>query len=151
MKMWVVFVILTVICWGAYVPTLHHGQMAIGKNSQLRAFLFVGAAYAIVSVAVLAYLMVTKAEPWEFTSSGTKLSLFAGLLGAVGALGIIFALKGGGTPLIVPPLVFAGAPIVNTLVAMIWSPPAKPPSVLFYAGIVLACAGAAMALRFKPT
>lgn len=151
MKMWVAFVILTVICWGAYVPTLHHGQMAIGKNSQLRAFLFVGAAYALVSVAVLAYLVARKAEPLEFTTGGMALSLFAGVLGAIGALGIIFALKGGGTPLIVPPLVFAGAPIVNTLVAMLWSPPKNAPGALFYLGIILACAGAAMALRFKPT
>ncbi|MDO8629076.1 MAG: hypothetical protein Q7R41_01175, partial [Phycisphaerales bacterium] len=57
----------------------------------------------------------------------------------------------GGTPLVVAPLVFAGAPIVNTFVSMLWDKPAKAPSTLFYVGLVLAACGAAMVLRFRPT
>jgi hypothetical protein len=131
---WLVFVGLTILCWGAYVPTLHHGQSAL-----------------VGSVFTLVYLMMTKAEPMAFTGKGASLSTFAGLLGAVGALGIVFALKNGGSPMYVAPLVFAGAPIINTLVAMIWSRPARPPGAIFYVGLLMAAAGAALVLRFRPT
>ena len=151
MKLWMAFVALTVVCWGAYVPTIHHGQKALGANSALRAFLFIGLAYFIIAVGVLAYLSLTKAEPLEFTGNGLSISTIAGILGAIGALGIVFAHKNGGIPLIVAPLVFAGAPIVNTFVSMAWDKPKNAPSLWFYLGIILACAGAALALRFKPT
>jgi len=149
---WFVFVLCTVVCWGAYVPTLHYGQQALGKGSTaLRAFLFVGLAYFLVAGLVLAYLHFAKAEPWEFTGRGASVSTFAGVLGAIGALGIVFAIKMGGRPLYIAPLVFAGAPIVNTFVSMIWHKPAKPPGTLFYVGLLLTAAGAALVLRFKPT
>ena len=150
MKLWPMFVIVTILCWGAYVPTLHQGQFAFGKNSALRAFLFVGVAYALTSVAVLLYVMVSKSEPMALNGKGVALSTFAGILGAIGALGIVFAMKYQGKPLVVAPLVFAGAPIVNTIVSMMWSPPKQSPNVLFYLGIVLAAVGAAITLRFKP-
>lgn len=149
--LWFYFVLLTVVCWGAYVPTLHHGQSTLGKNSALRAFLFVGLAYLIVSAAVLIYVKAAGAEPWAFNFKGGTLATVAGILGAIGALGIVFALKSQGKPIYVAPLVFAGAPIINTLVAMIWDRPAKPPSLWFYVGILLAGLGAALVLRFKPT
>lgn len=150
MKLWIVFVVLTILCWGAYVPTLHHGQMALGKNSALRAFLFVGLAYGIVSVAVLAYLWMAKAEPWDFNAAGSTMSTVAGILGAIGALGIVFAMKNGGKPIIVAPLVFAGAPIMNTFVSMVWARSVEMPKPWFYIGIGLAGVGAAMALYNKP-
>jgi drug/metabolite transporter (DMT)-like permease len=130
---------------------IHHGQLAFGtKNSALRAFLFVGAAYFLIAGLTLAYLVLSKSEPLQLTRQGVTLSTVAGILGAFGALGIVFAIKSGGTPLAVAPLVFAGAPVVNTLVSMLWDKPTKPPSVMFYFGIVLACVGAAIVLRFKP-
>ena len=151
MKLWLLFAVCTVVCWGAYVPMIHHGQLAIApRNSALRAFLFVGAAYFLIAALTLVYLLVAKSEPLQFTRHGVTLSTFAGVLGALGALGIVFALKSGGTPLTVAPLVFAGAPVVNTLVSMLWDKPAKPPSVMFYFGILLAGVGAAIVLRFKP-
>ena len=152
MKLWPLFVVCTVLCWGAYVPMIHHGQLAFGsKNSALRAFLFVGAAYFLIAGLTLGYLVLSKSEPLQLTRQGVTLSTVAGILGAFGALGIVFAIKSGGTPLAVAPLVFAGAPVVNTLVSMLWDKPAKPPSVMFYFGIVLAGVGAAIVLRFKPT
>lgn len=151
MKLWMLFVICTVLTWGAYVPTLHSGQQAFNdKNSALRAFLFVGLAYLLVALAVLGYLIVTKAEPLVFTGKGMTLSTIAGVLGAIGALGIVFALKNQGKPIFVAPLVFAGAPIVNTFVSMAYHKPSSPPKIWFYLGILLAAAGAALALRFKP-
>jgi hypothetical protein len=46
--------------------------------------------------------------------------LLAGIAGAAGALCVIFAVKEAGSigPLIVAPLVFAGAPIINTIASM---------------------------------
>jgi hypothetical protein len=151
MKMWMIFVVCTILCWGAYVPTLHSGQLSFGgKSAPLRAFMFVGAAYFLISIAVLAYVGVTRAEPMEVTNRGAGLSTIAGILGALGALGIVFALLHGGRPIYVAPIVFAGAPIVNTIVSMIWHKPAGTPHPLFYAGIALAAVGASMVLRFKP-
>jgi len=152
MKLWPFFVLLTVLTWGAYVPTIHKGQMALGKDSALRAFLFIGLAYFVMSLAVIIYVRVAGAEPWEFTGRGMSISTIAGILGAIGALGIVFALKpeSGGKPLFVAPLVFAGAPIVNTLVSMWLDKPEKSPSPMFYVGILLAAAGAGLVLRYKP-
>ncbi|MBI1826939.1 MAG: hypothetical protein HY287_15810 [Planctomycetes bacterium] len=152
MKFWMAFVVLTILCWGAYVPTIQHGQRAFSSptNSALRAFLFIGLAYFLMAAFILAYMVLTKPEPMEFSSSGVWISTIAGILGALGAIGIVFAHKNGGSPLIIAPLVFAGAPIINTIVAVIWDRPKEAPSLPFYAGIALACAGAAMALYFKP-
>ena len=152
MKQWMLFVLCTVICWGAYVPTIHQGQQALGgKNTALRAFLFVGLAYFLIAMGVLLYLRWSKAEPFVFTGGGAAISTIAGVLGALGALGIVFAIKSGGSPLYVAPLVFAGAPIINSLVTMVWHRPASPPGAMFYVGLLLAAAGAALVLRFKPT
>ncbi len=153
MKTWVWFVILTILCWGAYVPSVHHGAQAFGGGrGSFRAFLFVGLAYFLMAGAIVLYLAVTRTEPLIISSKGATISTIAGLCGAVGALGVIFATspKLGGSPLVVAPLVFAGAPIINTFVSMLWDKPAKAPSPLFYVGLVLAACGAAMVLRFKP-
>lgn len=150
MKLWPIFVLATILCWGAYVPTIHHGQMAFGRNSALRAFLFVCVAYFLMSLVALAVIVLAKSEPWEFTRSGITVSTIAGVLGALGALGIVFAMKYGGKPIFVAPVVFAGAPFVNTLVSMVWDKPSKAPAFPFYAGIVLLAAGAALVLIYKP-
>lgn len=49
----------------------------------------------------------------------------------------------------VPPLVFAGAPIVNAIVSMAWHPPAKSPGILFFVGLVMAAVGAGLVLYSK--
>lgn len=151
MKPWLICVLVTVVCWGAYVPMLHKGQLGFAKtNNALRAFLFVGVAYFITSVVVLLYVYITKSEPMIMTKKGVSLSTLAGFLGAIGALGIVFAMRFDGDPIYVVPLVFAGAPIMSTFVSMIWNTPDKPPHLAFYAGILLAAAGAALALKYKP-
>ncbi len=152
MKTWIWFVVLTVICWGAYVPMIHNGQMSIGgKNKGLWAFLFVGAAYFLVAVIVPVAMLAWQKELGNFPSAkGSGISLFAGVLGAAGALGVILALMTGGGPQSVPPLVFAGAPIVSTFIAMLLHRPERWPEPWFYVGILLAAGGAALVLRFKP-
>ena len=73
------------------------------------------------------------------------------MLGALGALGIVLALANGGRPTVVPPLVFAGAPIVSTFVAMLYNPPQNSPSPVFYLGVVMAAAGAYLVMSFRPS
>jgi hypothetical protein len=150
MKLWLVFVVLAFLAWGAYVPMLHAGQSAL-KGGAVRAFLCVGLAYFLTAVLVPLGLLGMKMEPWEWNAGGVRMATIAGVLGAAGALCVILALKTGGSPLVVAPLVFAGAPIVNAFVSMSWHRPKSPPEALFYAGIVLAAAGAYLVLRYRPT
>lgn len=153
MKPWLWFVIMTIVCWGAYVPTIHEGQTAIGgKNKALWAFLLVGVAYFLTAVLVPAGLLASRQDLGSLPSArGWSISLLAGILGALGALGVILALMNGGTPREVPPLVFAGAPIVATFIGMLLHRPTTAPSWQFFAGIVMAAAGAALVLRYKPS
>ena len=51
MRTWLPFVVMTVLSWGTYIPTLHRGQQALG-SSGVHAFLMVGAAYLVVAIAV---------------------------------------------------------------------------------------------------
>lgn len=149
MNTWVLFVVLTVLSWGTYIPTLHRGQLALG-GSGIHAFLLVGVAYLLVAIAVPG-AMVARAGSWNvFTSSGVAFTMAAGVLGALGALGIVLALVNGGKPSVVPPLVFAGAPVVSVFVAMLYNPPRESPSPLFFLGIVMAAAGVGLFMANRP-
>ncbi len=145
-----VFILGAVLCWGGYVPTIHHGQIGFPGKGPIRAFLFVGVAYFLIAVIVPGVLLALGMEATEFTKKGMSMSTIAGVLGALGALCVILALKTGGLPIYVAPLVFAGAPLVNVVISMIWDKPKVPPQPWFYVGIVLAAVGAALVLRFKP-
>jgi len=150
MSRWLPFVILTVLSWGTYIPTLHKGQLALG-GSGVHAFLMVGVAYVLVAITVPG-VMIARAGTWDlFTPGGVGFTIGAGMLGAVGALGIVLALVNGGRPTVVPPLVFAGAPIVSTFVAMLYNPPQNSPSPVFYLGVVMAAAGAYLVMSFRPS
>lgn len=152
MQLWQWFVIGVVLCWGAYVPTIHAGQLAIGgANRSLWSFLIVGLAYFLVAVLVPGAMLASRDGFAAFPSlKGLSVSFLAGVLGAVGALCVILALMNGGSPQTVPPLVFGGAPIVATLVAMLLHRPERMPDVRFFVGILMAACGAALVLYYKP-
>ena len=150
MRLWLLFVLGAFLTWGAYVPMLHAGQTAL-RGGALRGFLCVGLAYFLTAVLIPLGLLYSGLEPWEWNRRGIVFATAAGVLGAMGALCVILALKSGGSPLVVAPLVFAGAPIVNSLVSLAWHRPQSPPQPLFYAGIALAAAGAYLVLRYRPT
>jgi len=144
-----VFVALTIVAWGIYGPTLHVGQEAMG-NSKWRPFACVGMAYFLVAVIVPLAMMTTRREVGKWTLAGVMWSLLAGAVGAVGALGIIFAFKFGGKPIFVMPIVFGGAPVINTIVTMWLTKSVGKVGPLFLAGVVLVAAGASGVLVFKP-
>lgn len=152
---WLYYVLLTVATWGLYGVFLHSGQMAMGDpvNGRYKAFLFVGLAYFIV--AVLAPLVVLKLNGanFSFPAKGAWISLFAGVLGAIGAFGILLAFGAKGIPTVVMAIVFAGAPIVNAVAATLMHPPKGGLAGVpwqFFLGIVLAAGGGCLVSYYKP-
>jgi hypothetical protein len=145
------FVALTALCWGGYGPLLHKGQMAM-QGSRLRPFLCVGLAYFVVAVLGPLLLRFLGHDHGEVTWEGSAWSLGAGAAGAIGSLGIILAFTFGGKPVYVMPLVFGGAPVLNTLVsiAMVGRDKLGEISPFFYAGLIIVVAGAATVLVFAP-
>ena len=75
-------------------------------------------AYFLIAVIVPTLLLLRWEEPGEFTFGGSLWSLAGGAAGALGALGIIMAFNFGGKPIFVMPLVFGGAPVINTFVSL---------------------------------
>lgn len=146
---WIFFAVGAAVAWGLYGPVLHQGQVALGRNP-MRALLCVGVAYFLVGVLVPLITLSAQGQLGGFNAKGSLLATLGGALGAAGAVCIIFAFLNGGLPTYVMPLVFAGAPVVNVLFSMLLHPPEKAPNPLVYVGMVLAAAGAGMALYFKP-
>jgi hypothetical protein len=85
--------------------------------------------------------------------AGMVWSLVAGIMGAIGAFGVLLAFGAKGSPAVVMAIVFAGAPVVNAIVSIMTHPPAggwgsiKPG---FWIGMILAAAGGCMVTFFKP-
>jgi len=151
---------LTILAWGLYGPVLHWGQAAMvteagqamgEKYARLRPFICVGLAYFVIGVVVPAVLLKLKGEQGEWTARGIVYSLAGGALGALGALGIIMAFNFGGKPIFVMPLVFGGAPVINSFLTIYWSKRMKEIGPLFMAGLVMVLIGAVTVLVFKPT
>jgi hypothetical protein len=139
---------LTALCWGGYGPVLHFGRDAM--HSSLRPFVCVGAAYFLIAVLIPAGLLIGRGERGAWTATGIIWSLLAGAAGALGALGVILALGFGGKPIYVMPLVFGGAPVVNTLLTAVMNRAFDQLKAPFLAGLLLVVTGAVTVLVFKP-
>lgn len=141
---------LTALCWGSYGPVLHKGQARMG-GSRLRPFLFVGLAYFVVAVFLpIAFMQFLPPDPGSLNANGVIWSLLAGAVGAGGALGIIYAFNFGGKPIMIMPLVFGGAPVVNTLVTTVSNNSFGQLSIWFFASLFLVIAGAITVLVNAP-
>ncbi|MEM9345784.1 MAG: hypothetical protein AAGB26_04110 [Planctomycetota bacterium] len=150
---YLLFVLLTIGTWGLYGIFLHKGQVLMSPgdpNARYKAFLFVGIAYFLVAVlAPLVMLLITGSD-WKMTGSGMSWSLIAGIVGAVGAFGVLLAFGAGGKPAVVMSLIFAGAPLVNAAVAITMDKQWGQVKPLFLLGIVLAAVGAYLIVTQKP-
>lgn len=154
---WLFFALVTVATWGLYGIFLHQGQVGMGDpvNGRYKAFLWVGIAYFLVAVLAPVAILVVKQASWEFPAKGAWISLFAGTLGAIGAFFVLLAMgsgmKNGAGPAVVMSIIFAGAPIVNSVVAVTmdkkWGSVQWP----FMLGILMAAAGGFLVVRFKPS
>ncbi|OFW39630.1 MAG: hypothetical protein A3J29_16490 [Acidobacteria bacterium RIFCSPLOWO2_12_FULL_67_14b] len=145
---WIVLAASAAVSWGLYGASLHKGQTELGNP--MRAMLCVGIAYFLIAVLVPAVALTSQSEWRNFNFSGTATATIAGALGALGAVCITYAFRAGGSPLIVMPLVFGGAPLINVLSTMIVHPPRNPPHPLLYVGFLLAASGAGMVLYYRP-
>ena len=136
-------VALTILCWGSYGPVLHKGQEALG-GSKLKPWICVGVAYFVVAIVVPTIYLASRGElggDWSF--GGISWSLLAGTAGALGALGIIIAISSGkGSPILVMPLVFGGAPVLTVFISILFLRNTEQPNSWFYAGLILVVVGA---------
>jgi hypothetical protein len=152
---WLFYVLLTVCTWGLYGVFLHSGQIAMNDPvlGRYKAFLFVGVAYFIFAVLAPLALLKMQGSDFSFTPKGMGISLFAGALGAIGAFGILLAFGAKGTPQVVMSIVFAGAPVVNAVVATWMHPPKDGLAGVpwqFYLGIVMAAVGGCVVSLYRP-
>jgi hypothetical protein len=170
--MWLVYVALAGLSWGTYVPLIFYGGSELGgkPGSRFLAILCVGIAYFVIAVLFPLYLFLSKQAEWpDLTTTGLVFSGLAGVAGAVGALCVIFATKSavgaaktaGVDPstykLYIAPLIFGLAPVINTVVSLVWHP--KPgeslhfgftrPDPLLLVGILLVGLGAGLVLYSK--
>ena len=152
---WLFFAIMTVGSWGVYGIFLHTGQVAMADpvNGRYKAFLFVGVAYLLTAVIGSLIVLAVNGSDWSFPMRGLTWSTLAGIVGAIGAFGVLLAFGAKGTPAVVMSIVFAGAPIVNAVVALLLHPPAGGLGNLnwqFVLGILLAAVGGCLVTLFKP-
>ena len=152
---WLIFALMTVASWGLYGVLLHTGQVSMSDptHGRYKAFLFVGIAYLLTAVIGSAIMLAINGAQWSFPVKGIVWSTLAGLVGSVGAFGVLLAFGAKGTPPVVMSIVFAGAPIVNALVATVLHPPAGGWGSLrwqFVLGIMLAALGGCLVTLFRP-
>jgi hypothetical protein len=152
---WLVYAFLTVATWGLYGVFLHSGRLAMEDpaNGAYKAFLFVGVAYMIIAVLAPLAMLKLNGATMSFPSKGVWISLFAGTLGAVGAFGTLLAFGAKGSPAVVMSIVFAGAPIVNSIASMLMHPPKDGIAAVpwqFYLGMLMAAGGGCLVVYFKP-
>ncbi len=152
---WLFFSFITVVSWGLYGIFLHNGQLGMADpvNGRYKAFLFVGVAYFVTAVLAPLAMLMAQGASWQFPAKGLWWSLVAGILGAIGAFGVLLAFGAKGTPAVVMSIVFAGAPVVNAVVAAILHPPAGGWGSVrwpFFAGLVLAAVGGFLVTFYRP-
>lgn len=175
---WWGYVIGAGLAWGTYVPLVFFGGQMLtpadkgGIGGRLASILCVGVAYFVLAVLVPVVLMATRDDTKpDWKGVGLVFSGLAGVAGAVGAICVIFASKAavdqakieGVNPatyrVYIAPLIFCLAPLINTLMSLVWHPNAKTgdyavfhldvPGWKLWAGIVLVAAGTFLVLMSK--
>ncbi|HEX4591377.1 MAG TPA: hypothetical protein VH120_15690 [Gemmataceae bacterium] len=161
---WLLYTVIAGAAWGTYVPMIAFGGKTLEGN-RFGALLCVGFAYFLIAVLLPLGLFVSGREKWPPpNATGLTFSALAGVAGAIGALGVIFATKAAGGPkasasLFIAPLIFGLAPVINTLVSLVWHPekgqafnfgvPETMPGWKLFAGIAFVAVGAALVLYAK--
>lgn len=120
------------------------------EGSRLRPLLCVGFSYFILAVFIPSLIMLKYGFPQVTTISGWGFSLLAGVCGSVGALGIILSFTFGGKPVFVMPLVFGGAPIINTFITVLEMESVDDINLLFFISLTIVIIGAIVTLVSAP-
>ncbi len=152
---WLLFALVTVVCFGLYGIFLHKGSISMSDptHGRFKAFLVVGIAYYIIAIMGSLVILLANGASLSMTGAGFKMSLIAGILGAVGALFILLAFGAKGSPAVVMSIIFAGAPVVNAIVFIAMNPPQGGFSGIpwqFYVGMLMAITGGTLVTIFKP-
>jgi hypothetical protein len=176
---WWGYVIGAGLAWGTYVPLVFFGGTELTTRpgtigGRLASILCVGVAYFFLAVLVPIVMMSLRddAKP-EWKPIGLVFSALAGVAGAVGAICVIFASKaaveaakagGAVTPhdiakyrIYIGPIIFSLAPMINTLVSLVWHPKPGNPWVFHFdvpgwklpIGILLVAVGTFLVLFSK--
>jgi hypothetical protein len=172
---WWGYVVLAGLAWGTYVPIIFYGGTELTTRpgtigGRLASILCVGVAYFVLGVVIPVVLMGLRddAKP-DWKTNGLVFSALAGVAGAVGAICVIFASKAavdaakaeGVNPatyrVFIAPLIFALAPMINTILSLIWHPqPGDPwhfgfevPGWKLPVGILLVAVGTFLVLKSK--
>jgi len=147
---WIVFAVGAGLAWGLYGPILQQGQAQLG--SPFRALLCVGLAYFVIGVLVPVVVLGSQgglgSRGWN--TGGFVAATAGGALGAIGAVFLIYAFRAVCLPTYVMPIVFGGAPVVNTIFSMLLHPPRTAPSPFMWLGMALVVSGASLVLYFRP-
>jgi drug/metabolite transporter (DMT)-like permease len=164
---WLLYVGLAGLAWGTYVPLIAYGGSQLtGKpgSGSLMAILCVGIAYFVIAVIFPLAMFLSGQYEWPtMKATGLVFAGLAGVAGAVGALCVVFATVGARQAgvahgaLYIAPIIFALAPLINTLVSTFWQPkPGQPfefgvlvPGWKLWLGIVLVGIGAWLVLYSK--
>jgi drug/metabolite transporter (DMT)-like permease len=158
-KMWLVYAVLAGLCWGTYVPFVQQGIQGLGR-SPMGNFLCVGIAYFVIAVLFPIAMFMTGERTPDWNIYGISFATLAGVAGAVGALCVIFANRSAAADyrLYIGPIIFALAPLLNTVISLFWHPSRDrgvfqfhlhEPHWTLYLGIVLTGLGAALVLYSK--
>ena|SRR5437868_1717680 len=157
---WLIFALCTVFSWGVYGIFLHSGQMQMKDlvNGRYKAFLFVGIAYFLTAVLAPLGILVARGADWKYPPPGMWWSLLAGIVGAIGAFCVLLAFGAAPKPTaryvpVIMSIIFAGAPVVNAVVALSIHPPEGGASSIkpqFYLGILMAAIGGCLVTLYKP-
>lgn len=157
---WALYALAAGLCWGTYVPFVQQGILGLGRNA-FGSFLCVGIAYFLIAVLFPVGLFMAGEKQPSWNATGIVFATLAGVAGALGALCVIYANRavppGADYRAYIGPIIFAAAPVLNTIVSLLWHPAQGAfhfglehlPSWKFYLGIVLTGVGAAMVLYSK--
>jgi drug/metabolite transporter (DMT)-like permease len=169
-NLWLVYSVLAGLCWGTYVPFVQQGIAGLQRNS-MASFLCVGVAYFLIAVLFPIGMFVAGEGTPTWNAYGITFATLAGVAGALGALCVIYANRSAAQlardnpaldvdyRLFIGPIIFAMAPLLNTIVSLLWHPsPAEGalafglkslPGWKFFLGIVLTGAGTFLVLYSK--
>jgi len=172
-QMWLFYAVLAGLCWGTYVPFVQQGiaglTTAEGRPQALGSFLCVGVAYFLIAVLFPAGMFVAGEPQPRWNAYGISFATLAGIAGALGALCVILANRSAVQAfgprdsvqyrVYIAPVIFALAPVLNTLVSIIWHPHPdrgafhfgieNMPGWKLWVGILFTGVGAAMVLYSK--
>ena len=174
---WWGYVILAGLAWGTYVPIIFYGGSEFGgkPNARLMAILCVGMAYFVMAVLFPLALFLSGQQEWPtLKTTGLVFASLAGVAGAVGAICVIFASKAAmeaglemkkldptfeaaSYRVLIAPLIFGLAPVINTLLSTVWHPKPdnpfnfefQPPGWMLWVGILLVATGTGLVLYSK--